>query len=644
MRIYRSALAVLVCLGLAVAAGSVLAADDGAGGGPAGPPVVSPPAPPRPAAGEPAGKADDAAANGASEDDLAKLLREMSPEDVQKLIRSAIESRLKVERQQAAEEMKEDLLTDPADLKAALSILQDGPKNTQKDNIDRILRAFAKVDPRIGKAMKLMDEKKPTEAVATIEKDLNAQEATYRNAARYMLQARALAAAGKKYDAADAYQKILVDMGDRISFAASAAMESAAIYEELSRFTYAAQMYAFALNNFGVTLDEEALKLIDKKAAEYGAFGKDPLGWAGGVMSEVRKRLDKNDSGKETQEKEQKIVAVITDLIKTAEEQQQQSQSQSQSQARQKGKKPGEGEGEGQGQGQAQGKGKGPPKGNQNPSSPAQTSAWCPGPSPARPSGTRSTAARRAATGPRCRPARSRSSKSFRKRSCPNGIVISSASTAPRFPKPEAMSRKSVPGGRQPRKRGQEPFPWQASPWYQPLAGKRLLTPFPGLVARGLPARDVIGTKVVMFRRLLSVCVLLATAAAASAGDSCRDFRCARAGRRTGERLGRAGRPEGRRRQDADRAGRRGDGYLLGPRAGPDGQARPARPDHRAGRPAGAEGPGLRGQGPPGRQCPAGAGGAFAGAGVGGLPAGVRANARRSGGPVPRTEAARHLR
>jgi tetratricopeptide (TPR) repeat protein len=374
MKIYRPAFAVLVCLGLALAAGNVLAAD-ATGDGPT---VVAPPAPPRPA-----GTGDGAAAGGNSEDDLAKLLSGMSEEDVKKLIRSAIDSRLKVERQQAAEEMKEDLLTDPTDLKAALTILTDNPKNTQKDNIDRILRAFAKVDSRIGKAMKLMDDKKPAEAASTIEKDLNAQEATYRNAARYMLQGRALAAAGKKYDAAEAYQKILVDMGDRISFAASAAMESAAIYEELSRFTYAAQMYAFALNNFGVTLDDEALKLIDKKATEYGAFGKDPLGWAGGVMSEVRKRLEKNDSGKETQDKEQRIVAVITDLIKTAEEQQQQSQSQSQSQARQKGKKPGEGEGEGegegQGQGQGKGKGKGPPKGNQQPSSPAQTSALVPG-------------------------------------------------------------------------------------------------------------------------------------------------------------------------------------------------------------------------------------------------------------------------
>lgn len=383
MKTNRPALVVLVCLCLSLGAASVLAAD-GAAGGPTGPAVVNPPTPPglspRPAAGGAVGNAEDAAANGASEDDLAKLLREMSPEDVQKLIRSAIESRLKVERQQAAEEMKEDLLTDPTDLKAALDILKDSPKNTQKDNIDRILRAFAKVDPRIGKTIKLMDDKKPAEAVTTIEKDLNAQEATYRNAARYMLQARALAAAGKKYEAADAYQKILVDMGDRISFAASAAMESAAIYEELSRFTYAAQMYAFALNNFGVTLDEEALKLIDKKATEYGAFGKDPLGWAGGVMAEVRKRLAKNDSGKETQEKEQRIVAVITDLIKTAEEQQnQQSQGQGQGQQRQKGKKPGEGEGEGEGQGQGQGKSKGPPKGNQNPSSPAQTSALVPG-------------------------------------------------------------------------------------------------------------------------------------------------------------------------------------------------------------------------------------------------------------------------
>jgi tetratricopeptide (TPR) repeat protein len=334
-----------------------------------------------PAATRPAGPLDvptgAADANAAAEDDLAKLLRELSPEDVQKLIRSAVESRLKVERQQAAEEIKEDLLADPADVAAAVKLLDAGPKNTQKDNIDRILRAMGKVDLHVGKAMELLEAKKYPEAVQAIEKDLNVQEATYRNAARYTLYARAMAAQGKGYEAAEAFQKVLVVMGDKISFAAAAAMESARIYEELQRFTYAAQMYAFAVRNYGLTLDADALDTIDKKMKEYSEFAKDPLGWAGGMMGEVKNRLGRNDSGQETQKKEEKIVAVITDLIKTAEEQQQAGQGQGQSQQRQKGQKQGECEGEGQGQ--AQGSSKNGPKGTQQPSSPAQVSALVPG-------------------------------------------------------------------------------------------------------------------------------------------------------------------------------------------------------------------------------------------------------------------------
>ena len=321
-----------------------------------------------------------------NEDELERLLRGMSPEAVEKLIKTAVESRLKVERQQAAEEMKEDLLLDPKDIDEATRILQDKPKNTQKDNIDRIHRAFAKVDLRFGKAHKLMAAKKYAEAEKEIQKDLNVQEATYRNAGRYMLYARALAAQGKNYDAVEAYQKILVGMADRISFAAAAALDSACIYEKLQRFTYAAQMYAYAVTNYGLTLDDEALKLIEKKVEEYSVFGKNPLGWAGTMMGDVKKRLEKSDSGKETQAKEDKIVAVITDLIKTAEEQQK-SSSQSQGKKRERGKKggckgascPGCGECKGQGKGQGKGGKKGPPKGTQQPSSPAQISALVPG-------------------------------------------------------------------------------------------------------------------------------------------------------------------------------------------------------------------------------------------------------------------------
>ena len=279
---------------------------------------------------------------------------------------------------QVAEEIKQDLLNDPDDIDAAVRLLNSKPKDTQADNIERILKAFATVDLRMGKAHKLLADKQYAEAAEAVEKDLNVQEATYRNAARYTLYARALYADGKGYDAVEAYQKILVVMADRISFAADAAMQSAQIYEGLDRFTYAAEMYSYAVNNYGLTLDDEALDLIEKKVEEYETFGKDPLGWAEKTMGEVRDRLHRLDSGKQTQAKEDKIVAVITDLIKTAEEKQQSSQNQQQQQqgaCKKCGKKGCQGECSGS----ASASGQKPPKGTQQPSNPAKVSAVVPG-------------------------------------------------------------------------------------------------------------------------------------------------------------------------------------------------------------------------------------------------------------------------
>jgi tetratricopeptide (TPR) repeat protein len=305
-------------------------------------------------------------------DDLEKLLKDLSPSEVQDLIKTAVKSRLEVERKQVVEEIKEDLLLDPADIVKATTILTSGPKNTQKDNIDRMIKALAVADYRFGKAVKLLAEGKAEDAGKTIEKDLNVQEATYRSAARYTLYARALAAQDKLIDAVDAYQKVMVVMGDRISFAAAAAIESAALYEKMQRFSYAAQMYAYAVDNYGLTLDEEVLKMIGDKAKDYATFATDPLGWAQKEMAVVRGSLDKGDSGKGTRDKQEKIIAVITDMIKTAEEQQQSSESQGQQRQRQQ--QPGQGQGEGQGQGQGQ-----QPQGTQQPSNPAQVSALVPG-------------------------------------------------------------------------------------------------------------------------------------------------------------------------------------------------------------------------------------------------------------------------
>jgi tetratricopeptide (TPR) repeat protein len=319
--------------------------------------------------------APEGALDSGAGDDLEKLLKELSPSQMQDLIKTAVKSRLEVERKQVVEEIKEDLLLDPADIAKAVAILTSDAKNTQKDNIDRIIKALAVADYRFGKAVKLLADGKAEDAAKAIEKDLNVQEATYRNAARYTLYARALAAQDKLADATDAYQNVMVVMGDRISLAAAAAIESALLYEKMQRFSYAAQMYAYAVDNYGLTLDDEVLDTIKSKTEDYATFATDPLGWAQKEMAVVRGSLDKGDSGKATQDKQEKIVAVITDMIKTAEEKQQSGQGQGQQRQRQK--QPGEGEGEGEGEGKGKGQ---QPQGTQQPSSPAQVSGLVPGP------------------------------------------------------------------------------------------------------------------------------------------------------------------------------------------------------------------------------------------------------------------------
>lgn len=335
------------------------------------------------AAGRPAGAGAAAKAADANSGvkDIEELLAGLKAEDIEKLISSAIESRLKMERQQATEEIREGLLYEPDDIDAAVKMLENSPKNTQKDNIERIMKALMKVDLRLGQVGKLMDAKKFAEAAEAVKKELNLQEATYINAARYTLYAKALAAAGRGYEAVEAYQFLLVNMPDRVSFAAAAALDSARIFEQLNRFTYAGEMYAYAVKNYGLTLDKEALEEITKKLEEFSEFQKDPLGWASGLMGEVKKRLSELDSGQDTQKQEDKIVAVITDLIKTAEEKANAQQQQQQQQPKPGEGKPGEGKpGEGKpGEGKP-GEGKsGQPQGTNKPNGPTNSSGLVPG-------------------------------------------------------------------------------------------------------------------------------------------------------------------------------------------------------------------------------------------------------------------------
>jgi tetratricopeptide (TPR) repeat protein len=329
---------------------------------------------------------DPAGEDGAAVEDWFSSL---PAQEQKELIRKLNRMRLQQERAQVKAAIRGNVLTERKKVIEATELLSKDAADTQTDNIRRILQAFAVVDESFGKAHSLIlearDKKgKPAEAnyqqaAKILKKSINPQRATYLSAAKHFLYAEALAGSGKEWQAIDAYGDLLVNMPDRVSFAAEAAVQAANVYEEMGRFYYAMQMYQFTLNNYEVTLPDPTVRRMRSRLEELDAIYSDPLKAIAGKMADVEERLAQADSGKTTQEREAEVAAILEDLIKTMEEQQKKGQGQGQGQGQgkkkqQQGKGQGKGKGQGQKQGQGQGKGKGGQAQGKNPSSPASKS------------------------------------------------------------------------------------------------------------------------------------------------------------------------------------------------------------------------------------------------------------------------------
>jgi hypothetical protein len=306
-----------------------------------------------PATTEPTTKAADATQDLSRDSELKDLGENMTRDQYEALVKKANENRLKAERKLAAAEINSGFY-DPTASDDATALLEKDAKNTQQDNIERICRAYASVDSKFGELWKLYNAKKYKEAVA-VGKPLaqNNTQSTYLQAAKAFVYSEALEAAGGDYnEAADAYTDLVTNMTDRISFAAESVMRLSQLYEKNGRNIYAMQSYAFLLKSYGLTMDAKSFDEIIAKVKKLQEMYGDPMGTVAKMMSEVKERLAKVDSGKETQATEKSIVAMLDDLIKTEEDKASQ-QSQSQQNAKKQGeKKPGEGEpkeGEGQG-------------------------------------------------------------------------------------------------------------------------------------------------------------------------------------------------------------------------------------------------------------------------------------------------------
>ena len=139
-----------------------------------------------------------------------EMLRNMTPEELENLRKTANQARLKTERDQVIAEINSGMLYDPKKVKEALAILNDSPSETQLDNVDRIIRAFAKVDARFGAAYGLYADKKYVEAAAALKVILDPEQNSNFSAAEHYLYAVSLARAGTdeaNREACTAYQE-----------------------------------------------------------------------------------------------------------------------------------------------------------------------------------------------------------------------------------------------------------------------------------------------------------------------------------------------------------------------------------------------------------------------------------------------------
>ncbi len=310
--------------------------------------------------------------------DTMQLLGDLSPEQLEQLVKAAAASRLRLERLTVSAEILQNILYDETDIDKAVKILQAGKKKSQQDNIRRICKAFAIVDGRFAEPFDMYEKEKYAESAKTLKTILNPENATYLSAAMHYIHADSLYKAGRSMDAAEAYSEILVNMPDRLSFAADSASKAAKIYEKIGRNYYAMQMYIYALNNYSLTMSRAELEKILEKVRKFRAIYADPMKAVAGMMKAVEKRLADEESGKKTQDSQQQIVSLLEDLIKTAEESRRQKDKQQQKQQqRQRRKSAGEKQASGK---KANGKSPGKAANPQNPSSPANESTLVPGP------------------------------------------------------------------------------------------------------------------------------------------------------------------------------------------------------------------------------------------------------------------------
>jgi len=294
-----------------------------------------------------------------SDEELMAVLEQLTPEQLSAVMNEASQRRMESERQQTLDEIQQNILYEEEQIEIAEALLNDKPKHTRVDNIDRMLKAYSAVDVAFAQAVAAMDAKEYAKATVALKQLAAPESSTIRSAAAMYLLGEALVKQGNVFGGTEVWQQLLVKQPDRVSLAAEVSLRSARAYQSIGRGKYALDMYVYCLNNYSLSMSKAEVEKIFAKVEALQERYRDPIKTVTLMMADVQERLGRSQTGDATQEKQHEVVALLDDLIKTAEEesrlkdpknQKDQERGNRENQGGKKGecKKPGEGQKPGQ--------------------------------------------------------------------------------------------------------------------------------------------------------------------------------------------------------------------------------------------------------------------------------------------------------
>jgi|GEM_PF-3713208 len=239
-------------------------------------------------------------------------------------------ARLSAERRAMAQELLDNAVWDPDEIKRQVEILNRGEVADTYELIKRFADACEKLHPPFADAYKLYKDGKWNEAADAFEKLLfkrtvlikakNAHDTLppFQYSIAKFMQAECLARRGSLKDAIVAYQVVFQKMPEALTLAAASRHRAALIYETTDRVHFATPMLEDNLRLHGRLFTDAHRAALEKTIADYNA--KDPFLIAQTRVHEISRRITNGDTSEQTQQLQKELMAMLARMLVLAEE------------------------------------------------------------------------------------------------------------------------------------------------------------------------------------------------------------------------------------------------------------------------------------------------------------------------------------